>query len=158
MRLNRTKGLPISPFSFLHTFRTQLFGRPVRQYTRRTHDATARERTSRVKCPGGLYNELNTCFTYNHAACPWRGICQILPSLAYHTSCIVLLSQQPFFNKQYIALTYYCTYLFFIYKICSVMTFCNRTLWCGQFTRGLQHPITWCEKTEHSHECGTSNL
>ena len=38
-------------------------GRPVRQYTRRKHDATARERTSHVKCPGGLYNELNTCFT-----------------------------------------------------------------------------------------------
>ena len=29
MRFNRTKGLPISPFSFLHTFRTQLFGRPA---------------------------------------------------------------------------------------------------------------------------------
>ena len=112
MRLNRTKGLPISPFSFSHTFRTQLFGRPVRQYTRRTHDATAREEASHVKSPGGLYNEFNTCFTYNPAAFPWRGICQILPSLAYRTFCIVLLSQQPFFNEQYIALTYYCTYLF----------------------------------------------
>ena len=38
------------------------------------------------------------------------------------------------------------------------MTFCHRTLWCGQYTRGLQHPITWCEKTEHSNECGTPNL
>ena len=158
MRLNRTKGLPISPFSFSHTFRTQLFGRPIRQYTRRTHDATARERASHVKRPGGLYNEFNTYFTYNPAACPWRGICQILPSLAYRTFCIVLLSQQTFFNKQYIALTYYCTYLFLYIQTCSVMTFCNRTLWCGQYTRGLQHPITWCEKTEHSHECGTPNL
>ena len=50
-------------FSFLHTFRTQLFGRLVRQYTRRTHDATAREGASHVKSPGGLYNELNTCLT-----------------------------------------------------------------------------------------------
>ena len=24
--------------------------------------------------------------------------------------------------------------------------------------QGLKHPITWCEKTEHSHECGTPNL
>ena len=23
--------------------------------------------------------------------------------------------------------------------------------------QGLKHPITWCEKTEHSHECGTPN-
>ena len=38
------------------------------------------------------------------------------------------------------------------------MTFCNCTLWCGQYTRGLQHPITWCEKTEHSNECGTPNV
>ena len=113
MRLNRTKGLPISPFFFSHHFRTHLFGRPVRQYSRRTNDAIAREGASHVKSPGGLYNEFNTYFTYNPAACPWRGICQILPSLAYRTSCIVLLSQQPFFNKQYIALTYYCTYLFF---------------------------------------------
>ena len=128
MRLNRTKGLPISPFSFTHTFRTQLFGRHVRQYTRRTNDAIDREEASHVKSQGGLYNEFNTCFSYNPAAGPWRGICQILPSLAYRTSCIVLLSQQPFFNKQYIALTYYCTY--FYMQICSVMTLCNRTLWC----------------------------
>ena len=53
----------ISSLMYIYTFRTPLFGRPVRQYTRRTHDATARERTSHVKCPGGLYNELNTCFT-----------------------------------------------------------------------------------------------
>ena len=112
MRLNRTKGLPISQFSFSHIFRTQVFGRPVRQYSRRTNDAIAREEASHVKSPGGLYNEFNTCFSYNPAACPWRGICQILPSLAYRTFCIVLLSQQPFFNEQYIALTYYCTYLF----------------------------------------------
>ena len=119
MQLNRTKGIPMSPYSFLYTFRTQLFGRPIWQYTRRTHDASARERTSHVKSPGGLYNEFNTCFTYNPAACPWRGICQILPSLAYHTSCIILLSQQSFFNKQYIALTYYCTYLFLYTNIFS---------------------------------------
>ena len=106
------RGSLFRRFPFLHTFRTQLLGRHVRQYTRRTHDATAREGASHVKSPGGLYNEFNTCFTYNPAACPWRGTCQILPSLAYRTSCIVLLSQQPFFNKQYIALTYYCTYLF----------------------------------------------
>ena len=45
------RGAPYSVVSFLllYTFRTQLFGRPVRQYTRRTHDATARERTSHVK-------------------------------------------------------------------------------------------------------------
>ena len=49
-------------FLFLYTFRTQLFGRPVPQYTRRTHDAIARETTSHIKCPGGLYNELNTHF------------------------------------------------------------------------------------------------
>ena len=56
-------GAPYSAvFLFLYTFRTQLLRRPVRQYTRRTHDATARVRTSRVECPGGLYNELNTCF------------------------------------------------------------------------------------------------
>ena len=24
--------------------------------------------------------------------------------------------------------------------------------------QGLKHPITWCEKTEHSYECGTLNL
>ena len=112
-------------YIYIYTFRTQLFGRPVWQYTRRTHDATAREGASHVKSPGGLYNEFNTCFTYNPAACPWRGTCQINPSLAYRTTCIVLLSQQPFFNKQYIALTYY----YFYIQICSVMTFCNRTLW-----------------------------
>ena len=49
-------------FSFF-TFRTPLSGRPVRQYNRRTHDATAREAASYVECPGGLYNELNTCLT-----------------------------------------------------------------------------------------------
>ena len=38
------------------------------------------------------------------------------------------------------------------------MTFRNRTLWYGQYTRGLKHPITWCEKTEHSNKCGTPNL
>ena len=57
-------GAPYSAVSFfIYTFRNQLSGRHVRQYTRRTHAATARERTSYVKCPGGLYNELNTCFT-----------------------------------------------------------------------------------------------
>ena len=50
-------------YIYIYTFRTQLSGRPVRQYTRRTHDATARERTSRVECSGGLYNKLNTRFT-----------------------------------------------------------------------------------------------
>ena len=106
-------GAPYSAvFFFLYTFRIQLFRRPVRQYSRRTHDAKAREEASHAKSPGGLYNEFNTCFTYNPAVFPWRGICQILPSLAYRTFCIVLLSQQSFFNKQYIALTYYCTYLF----------------------------------------------
>ena len=24
--------------------------------------------------------------------------------------------------------------------------------------QGLQYPRIWCEKTEHSHECGTPNL
>ena len=24
--------------------------------------------------------------------------------------------------------------------------------------QGLKYPIIWCEKTEHSHECGTPNL
>ena len=115
------------------------------------------ERTSHVKTPGDLYNEFNTCFTYNPAACPWRGTCQILPSLAYRTSCIVLLSRQPFLINN-INLLSIIVLIYFYIQICSVMTFCNRTLWCGQYTRGLQHPITWCEKTEHSHECGTPNL
>ena len=56
-------GAPDFAVSFLYTFRTQLFGRPVRQYTRRIHDATARETASHIECPGGLYNELNTCLT-----------------------------------------------------------------------------------------------
>ena len=59
--LNRTRGCRFFYFSL--TFRTLLFGRPVRQHNRRTHDATAREAASYVGCPGGLYNELNTCLT-----------------------------------------------------------------------------------------------
>ena len=57
-------------FPFSHTFRTQLFGRPVRQYYRRTNDAIAWEEASYVKSQGRLYNEFNTCFSYNPAACP----------------------------------------------------------------------------------------
>ena len=31
--------------------------------------------------------------------------------------------------------------IYFLYiQICSVMTFCNRTLWYGQYTRGLRTP------------------
>ena len=60
-----TLGAPDFAISFfyIYTFRTPLFGRPVRQYNHQTHDATARETTGHVKYPGGLYNELNTCLT-----------------------------------------------------------------------------------------------
>ena len=106
------RGSLFCRFLFLYTFRTQLFGRPVRQYTRRTHDATARESTRRVKSPGGLYNEFYTCFTYNPAACPLEGNMSntpisCLPHFLYRSAFAAAL-----FNKQYIALTYYCTYLF----------------------------------------------
>ena len=30
---------------------------------------------SYVECPGGLYYEQYTCFTYHPAAYPWRGTC-----------------------------------------------------------------------------------
>ena len=83
-------------FVIISYFRTPLFGRPVRQYNRQTHDATTKEAESYVEFPGGLYNEQNTCLTYHLAARPWRETCQIVPSLAYRTICIVLLSQQPF--------------------------------------------------------------
>ena len=78
----------------------------------------------------------------------------IIPSLAYRTICIVLLSQQPF-NKQYIALVYYCIHFYvhmFSYDIMQPYTLVR------PIQQGLKHPITWCEKTEHSHECGTPNL
>src|SRR3954469_8034871 len=112
-QLNRTRGTRFGHFSFL-TFRTPLYGRPVRQYNCRTHDATTREAESYVQCPGGLYNEQNTCLTYRLADLPWRGTCQIVPSLADRTICIVLLLQQPF-NKQCSASAYYCIFYFSIY-------------------------------------------
>ena len=113
MRLNRTRG---SGHFFFLTLRTPLSGRPVRQYNRRTHDATAREAESYVECPGGLYNEQYTCFTYHHATRSRRETCQIVPSLAYRTICIVLLLPQLFFlNKQCKAFVYYCISFFYLY-------------------------------------------
>ena len=43
-----------------------------------------------------------------------------------------------FLNKQYIASAYFCI-PFSIY-ICSLMTCCTRTIWYGQYTRGLSTP------------------
>ena len=54
---------------------------------------------SYVECPGGLYYEQYTCFTYHPAAYPWRGTCLIVPPLAYHTICIVLHLQQFFLSN-----------------------------------------------------------
>ena len=83
---------------------------------------------SYVEYPGGLYYENYTCFTYQPAAYPWRGTCYIVPSLAYRTICIILLSLQYLLNKQYIASAYYC--IPFFHK-CSSMTCCTRTTWYG---------------------------
>ena len=43
-----------------------------------------------------------------------------------------------FLNKQCIASVYYCITLFT--NICSLMTCCTRTLWYGQYARGLSTP------------------
>ena len=43
-----------------------------------------------------------------------------------------------FLNKQWIASIYYCITLFS--NICSLMTCCTRTLWYGQYARGLSTP------------------
>ena len=61
------------------------------------------------------------------------------------------------FNKQYIALTYYCTYLFLYANMFSHDTMQPYTL-VRPVHQGLKYPRIWCEKTEHSHECGTPNL
>ena len=158
MRLNRTKGLPISPFSFLYTFRTGLFGRPVRQYTRRTHDATARERTRRVKCLGGLYNELNTYFYLKTRSLPLEGDMSNnpIPCLSHYLYRSAFIA--TLFNKQYIALIYYCTHLFSIYTNMFSHDILQPYTLVRPIHQGFEHPITWCEKTEHSHECGTPNL
>ena len=107
-------GAPYSAvfFLYIYTFSTQLFGRLVRQYTRWTHHATTRERTSRVECPGGLYNELNTCFYLKSRSLPLEGDMSNNP-----TSCLShYLYRSAFiaalFNKQDIALIYYCIHLF----------------------------------------------
>ena len=47
----------------------------------------------------------------------------------------------PFLNKQCIALDYYRILYSFIYiYICSFMTFNSRTVWYGQYVRGLSVP------------------
>ena len=43
-----------------------------------------------------------------------------------------------FLNKQCIASVYYC--ITFFTNICSLMTCCTRTLWYGQYARGLSTP------------------
>ena len=43
-----------------------------------------------------------------------------------------------FLNKQCIASVYYC--ITFFMNICSLMTCCTRTLWYGQYARGLSTP------------------
>ena len=141
MRLNRTKGLPISPFSFLHTFRTQLFGRPVRQYTRRTHDATAMARTGCVKCPGGLYNELNTCFYLKTRSLPLEGDMSNNPISCLSHYLYRSAFTAAFLNKQCLASAYYCILYSFLFQyICSVMTFSTCTLWYGPYARGSSTP------------------
>ena len=44
------------------------------------------------------------------------------------------------FNKQCIAFVYFCITLFLYIYICSLTTCCTRTLWYGQYTRGLSTP------------------
>ena len=43
-----------------------------------------------------------------------------------------------FLNKQCIASVYYC--ITFFTNLCSLMTCCTRTLWYGQYARGLSTP------------------
>ena len=51
-----------------------------------------RQQAKYLECPGGLYNELNVCFYLKTRSLPLEGgTCQIIPSLAYRTICIVLL-------------------------------------------------------------------
>ena len=72
IRLKPYQGLPI--FSFSLTFRTLLFGRPVRQFNCCTNDARTREaeKPRRItELPGGLYHEQYTRSTYYSTAFPW---------------------------------------------------------------------------------------
>ena len=153
-RLNRTRGSQLCHSFFSLIRRTPFVRGPVRQQTCRTHDATAREgskATTNIQVVS-----ITNIFIHQSVAYPWRGTCLTVPSLAYRTICIVLLSLQYFLNKQCIA---FCLLLhsFFIY-ICSLMTCCIRTLWYGQIHQGLKFPKIWCDKSEYFHKCGTSNL
>ena len=137
VRLNHTRGSQLChSFFFLFSglrFPEALSGSRIAELTMQQPG----KQKSYVECLGGLYNEQYTCFTYHPTARSWRGTCQIVPSLAYRTICIVLLSLQYLLNKQYMASAYYC--IPFFHK-CSSMTCCTRTILCGQYTRGLSTP------------------
>ena len=76
-----------------------------------------------------------------------------LPHFLYRSAFTAAL-----FNKQYIALTYYCTHLFFIYTNMFSHDILQPYTLVWPIRQGIKHPIKWCEKTEHSNECGTPNL
>ena len=68
------QGLPIVSFLFL--FAGLRF--PEALSSSRIAEPTMQQpgkQKSYVECPGGLYYEQYTCYTYHPAAYPWRGTC-----------------------------------------------------------------------------------
>ena len=64
MRLNRTKGLNLPPFTF-YTLSGPNYseGLPGNTLAEHTMQQPGRQQAKYLECPGGLYNELNTYFT-----------------------------------------------------------------------------------------------
>ena len=69
------KGLPVVPF-FFFLFAGLRF--PEALSGSRNAELTMQQpgkKKNYVECPGGLYYEQYTCFTYHPVAYPWRGAC-----------------------------------------------------------------------------------
>ena len=136
--LNRTRGFPFGYFSF--SFRTLISGNTVRQHYCRTHDAATKEAESYVHhgTPRWITITSKIFALILFLSFPLEGTCQTVLLFSYHTTCIILL-RCTFLNKQCIALDHYRILYSFIY-ICSFMTFSTRTLWYGQYAKGLSIP------------------
>ena len=112
----RHLGAPYSAVSFFYilsgpNYPEGLSGNTLAEHTMQQ---PGREQAT-SKCPGGLYNDLNTCFYLKSRSLPLEGDMSnnpisCLSHYLYRSAFIAAL-----FNKQYIAPIYYCIHLF-LYK------------------------------------------